>query len=95
LNKTEIITVVTNKLQNKLLSKDIDSVITLFIDIIKESLQNNEKISLRGFGTFSTKFIGAKSGNSFGNAWSCKAKYVPKIKFSDSFRNKLSESIKG
>ena len=95
MNKSEIITVVENKLKNQLSRKEVGSVVNIFIDTIKEALENNEKISFKGFLLFETKLVKEKSGHSFGKDWLIPSKYVPKVKFSTSFKKMLALNTKG
>jgi len=91
MNKSEIVTVVANKLQNKLSKKEVESVIDIFIDTIKETLQNRGKVIFRGFITFKTQLVSAKSGKSFGKQWSIGSKYNPKATFSPSFKKTIKQ----
>lgn len=50
MNRQELITEISNR--TKLNKKDTENVVATFIDVIKESLIKEEKISLSGFGTF-------------------------------------------
>ena len=94
MNKNEVITVVANKLKNQLSKKEVGSVVNIFIDTIKEALENNEKISFKGFLSFETKLIKGKNGHSFGTNWSIPTKYVPKVKFSTTFKKMLALNTK-
>lgn len=94
MNKTEITTIVANKLANKVNKKEVASVINTFLDTLQEALTNNEKISFKSFLTFETRFVKAKSGNSFSKEWSVPARYVPKVKFSSSFKKKIATEVK-
>ena len=94
MNKSEITTVVANKLKNQLSIKEVGSVVNIFIDTIKEALENNEKILFKGFLSFDTKLVKDKNGNSFGKDWSIPSKYVPKVKFSTAFKKMLALNTK-
>ncbi len=90
MNKGEITTVVANKLQNNLSKNEVESVIDIFIETIKEALQNKEKVILKGFISFRTQLVSAKSGKSFGKEWSIGSKHVPKVSFSPSFKKSIN-----
>jgi len=94
MNKSEIITVVTNKLNNQLTKQDVASVVNMLIDTIKEALQHNKKVSFKGFLLFETKLVQGKKGHSFGQDWTITSKYVPKVKFSSSFKKVLADNTK-
>lgn len=93
MNKNQITTVVANKLQNTLSRHEIQSVIDILIETIKETLQNNEKITFKGFLTFTTQIVSAKSGVSFGKEWSTKSRYAPKVQFSKAFKEDIAKKL--
>ena len=95
MNKKEIITVVANKLTSQVDKKEVQSVIDTLLETIKESLQNNERVNFKGFLSFETKLIQEKSGHSFGKDRSIASRYVPKVKFSKSFKDILALNTKG
>ena len=68
----------------------IRDIIDFFINEVKESLLKKEVVHIKGFATFKTKFVEAKEGESFGKKWSTDAKYVPVIKFSQSFKSQFA-----
>lgn len=90
MNKGEITTVVANKLQNNLSKKEVGDVIDIFIETIKETLQNRGKVILKGFITFRTQLVSAKSGKSFGKEWSIGSRQIPKVSFSPSFKKSIN-----
>jgi nucleoid DNA-binding protein len=90
MNKGEIIRVVSNKLQNNLSKKEVGDVIDIFIETIKETLQNKDKVILKGFITFKTRLSSAKSGESFGKKWSIGSRQIPKVSFSPSFKKSIN-----
>jgi len=92
MNKSDLTTVVANKLQNKLSKNEVAKIVNIFIETIKEVLENHEKVSLKGFLSFDTKLVQEKTGNSFGKNWTIASRYVPKVKFSTSFKKVLALS---
>jgi nucleoid DNA-binding protein len=95
MNKTELTTVVFNKLSNQLSKKkDVEDVINTLLDTIKESLMNNQKITFKGFLSLGTTLVQEKSGNCFGRDWTTSTKYIPSTKFSSSFKKMLEKNTK-
>jgi len=90
MNKGEITTIVANRLQNNLSKKEVGEVIDIFIETIKETLQNRAKVILQGFISFRTQLVSAKSGKSFGKEWSISSRQIPKVSFSPSFKKSIN-----
>ena len=57
--KSELV-IALNKRHKELNSSDIELILNLFFNKIKEGLNNNQNIELRGFGTFRKKINKAK-----------------------------------
>ena len=57
--KSELV-ISLNKKHRELSSNDIEHILDLFFNKIKEGLNNNQNIELRGFGTFRKKINKAK-----------------------------------
>ena len=57
--KSELV-IALNKKNRTLSSSDIEQILNLFFNKIKEELNNNRSIELRGFGTFKKKINKAK-----------------------------------
>ena len=57
--KSELV-ISLNKKHRELSSNDIEQILDLFFNKIKEGLNNNQNIELRGFGTFRKKINKAK-----------------------------------
>lgn len=94
MNQTELTTVVFNKLNNQLSKKEVEGVINTLLGTMKESLENNQKITLKGFFSIYTTLVKEKNGHSFGTDWSIPTKYVPKVKFSATFKKMLAVNTK-
>lgn len=60
MNKTQLASAIAKK--SGLSNKDCVAVINAFMDVVKESLQNGDSVSLIGFGTFSVKDRAARKG---------------------------------
>lgn len=50
MNKTELVTAMAEK--SELSKKDAEKVLTTFVDIIKDTLSNGDKLTITGFGSF-------------------------------------------
>lgn len=94
MNKTELVTVVTSKLNNVLSKQEILSVINAMIEAIQESVVNNQKVSLKSFLTFEPIIRPAKQGTSFGKDWSIPKLHSVKVKISSSFKKLLALKTK-
>ncbi|MBP5835690.1 HU family DNA-binding protein [Candidatus Phytoplasma meliae] len=78
--------------KNGISQKDADKLLTSFVDVIAESMQSleeEEKITLTGFGTFEVKQRNAYQGKNprTGKPIDIPAKKVPVFKFSKSFKD--------
>ncbi|WP_349402126.1 HU family DNA-binding protein [Candidatus Phytoplasma solani] len=72
--------------------KEADRFLSSFIEVISENLQlfeEDEKLTLTGFGTFEVKQRSARQGKNprTGNSIDIPAKKVPVFKFSKSFKD--------
>lgn len=60
MNKQELIVEISNR--TGLTKKDTENVVVTFMDVVKESLAQREKVSLSGFGTFDVVERAARTG---------------------------------
>ena len=60
MNKAQLIDAIVAK--SELSKKDADVALTAVIDAIKDALKAGDKVALVGFGTFSVKERGARTG---------------------------------
>lgn len=60
MNKTELVASIAGKAG--ISKKDAEKALAAFIDTVTETLKNDEKIQLIGFGTFETHETGARTG---------------------------------
>ena len=56
MNKSDLVELITNK-NTYLTKKDIDECLTGILDFASDSLGSGKRIEVRGFGTFSKKYI--------------------------------------
>ncbi|MFP4200326.1 MAG: HU family DNA-binding protein [Bacillota bacterium] len=75
--------------------KDVDKVIGTTLDTIVNTLCNNEKVSLVGFGTFEVRKRSARKGRNpaTGEEMQIPAGYVPGFRVSKSVREKVNEEL--
>lgn len=92
MNKNEIGIIIANKLDNEISKKDIATVINAFIDTVKETLVKGDKITIEGFISFSTMIIDEKSGTCFGKDWKTPKKFIPTVKYSNSFKKQIANN---
>lgn len=60
MNKSELVVAVSEK--TGIQKKDVEQVISAFIDVTVDTLKNRDKIQLVGFGTFETRHRNEKMG---------------------------------
>lgn len=60
MNKNELISAIAE--ETELSKKEVTSVINALTDIITETLKNDDKVQLVGFGTFETRKRAARTG---------------------------------
>ena len=89
---SEFITEYANKLN--ISKKQAESLITTIISTIKKSLEKNEKIEIRGFGTFLNKKYESYTGINPKTLEKVKVgkKYVPTFKSTQKLKDKVNNS---
>lgn len=90
MNKGELITAVAEKSQ--LAKKDVENVLNGFIEMVGETLQQGEDITLVGFGSFVVKEQAARVGRNpaTGAEIQIPAKKVPGFKAGKQLKDKLA-----
>lgn len=73
--------------------REVDTIVSIFFDTIIEHLAKNGRVELRGFGAFSTRSRGARTGRNprTGRLVDIKAKRVPHFKPGKEIRAKLND----
>ena len=61
MNKTELIAKIAENCDMK--KKDVEKVLTSYVETIEAALKNDEKVSIVGFGTFEAKKRAARKGH--------------------------------
>ena len=75
-----------------LTQKDIERVVSVILDRMIQALEGGGRVELRGFGAFSVRSRGARSGRNprTGEAVSVRAKHVPFFKSGKDLRVRLN-----
>jgi DNA-binding protein HU-beta len=91
MNKKELIDAMAKDLDSS--KKDIDLVLGTFMDVVKEALTREEKVTLVGFGTFQVQQRKATTGINPQTKEKMKipAKKYAKLKFSDKINEMLNK----
>lgn len=90
MNRQELITKIANK--TGLMKKDAEDAVVAFMDVVKESLIDGEKISLTGFGTFDIVERAARTGRNpkDGSTIQIAASKAPKFKPAKSLKEAMN-----
>ncbi|MEE1060493.1 MAG: HU family DNA-binding protein [Ruminococcus sp.] len=91
MNKTELIAAVAE--QSGLTKKDAEKAVSATIDTIINSVANNEKIQIAGFGTFEQRQRDARTGCDprTGNRIEIPASKVPAFKAGKGFKDAVNK----
>lgn len=75
-----------------LYQRDVERIVTTIFDEITNALAQGDRVELRGFGAFSVKERGARTGRNprTGDSVSVDAKYIPYFKTGKQLREKLN-----
>ena len=75
-----------------LYQRDVERIVTTIFDEITESLARGDRVELRGFGAFSVKERGARTGRNprTGETVDVDAKFIPYFKTGKQLRQKLN-----
>ena len=89
MNKTEVVSAVAEK--TGLSKKDSDAAVNATIDAITESLKNDDKVALVGFGTFEVRARAERMGKNpqTGEAIKIAASKVPAFKAGKALKDAL------
>lgn len=90
MNKAELIVAVADK--TNLSRKDVDKVVNTMLDTIMETLRDNGKVSLVGFGSFEAKERPARKGHNpmTGEVIDIEASRAPSFKAGKSLKEILN-----
>ena len=93
--RSEIISELSKKIENKLKKSEIDKIIKIILDTIVEEISNNKSTEFRNFGRFSLKVIKEKINAR--NPKNNEKIFVPekrslKFKMSKELKNKINQN---
>ena len=91
MNREELISEISKK--TKVSKKDASLILSATLDTIQSSVKKGHKVTLVGFGTFSSKHRAARNGRNpqTGKAIKIAAKNVPSFSAGKSFKSMLSK----
>lgn len=91
MTKSELIEAIAQK-QTQLALKDIDIAVKTMLEHMVESLENNERIEIRGFGSFCLHHRPARTGRNpkTGEKVELPEKYVPYFKPGKELRDRVN-----
>ena len=89
MNKTELIAAVAEKAS--ISKKESEVVINAALDTIIDSLKNDEKVQLVGFGSFETKHRAERTGRNPKESITIAASKVPTFKAGKAFKDAVAE----
>lgn len=91
MNKEELISEISKK--TKVSKKDAGLILSATIDSIQKSVKKGNKVTLVGFGTFSSKHRAARNGRNpqTGKTIKIAAKNVPSFSAGKAFKSMLSK----
>ena len=90
MTKSELIEKISYN-QDQLPPKDVELAVRMILDRMVNSLSNNERIEIRGFGSFSLHYRAARVGRNpkTGAAVDLNGKYVPHFKPGKELRKRV------
>jgi integration host factor subunit beta len=94
MTKSELIEKISS-LQDQLPPKDVELALRMILEKMASTLANNQRVEIRGFGSFSLHYRAARVGRNpkTGDSVDLRGKYVPYFKPGKELRNKVNSSI--
>lgn len=92
MNKQELITAMANK--SGMTKKDVDKAVNAFVNVVKDTLIDGEKVQLMGFGTFEVRERAARKGRNPRNPQEeidIPASKLPAFKPGKSFKDEINK----
>ncbi len=93
MTKSELIELLAAK-QKHLPTKDVELAVKQVLEIMSDALSQGDRIEIRGFGSFSLHYRGARQGRNpkTGDAVALAGKYVPHFKPGKELRERVDQS---
>ena len=94
MTKSELIEKISNN-QDQLPPRDVEQAVRMIIEKMSSALINNQRIEIRGFGSFSLHYRAPRMGRNpkTGDAVKLQGKYVPHFKPGKDLRNRVNDSL--
>ncbi len=94
MNKKELVQEISK--QTGFAQKDVTKMLTVFLDLIKETVAKDEKLQLIGFGTFEARKRNARQGinPATGKPINIPETYMPSFKAGKSFKDCVNKNKK-
>lgn len=91
MTKSELIEKISNN-QDQLPPRDVEQAVRMIIEKMSSALINNQRIEIRGFGSFSLHYRAPRVGRNpkTGDAVKLQGKYVPHFKPGKDLRNRVN-----
>ena len=91
MTKSDLIDIIAQKQSSLMSYKEIESAVKILIDQIAQSLENGERVEIRGFGSFSLHYRPPRIGRNpkTGASVHLNAKYVPHFKAGKLLRERV------
>ena len=94
MTKSELIEKISSN-QDQLPHRDVEQAVRMIIEKMSSALINNQRIEIRGFGSFSLHYRAPRVGRNpkTGDAVKLQGKYVPHFKPGKDLRNRVNNSL--
>lgn len=94
MTKSELIEKISSN-QDQLPPRDVEQAVRMIIEKMSSALINNQRIEIRGFGSFSLHYRAPRMGRNpkTGDAVKLQGKYVPHFKPGKDLRNRVNNSL--
>jgi len=93
MTKPELITNISLKAEG-ITKKDIEAILSAFVETVETEVAEGNPVSLTGFGTFEKRETKATFGVMNGKEWSKEAGAKPAFKAGKGFRDLIKNSVK-
>ena len=84
-SKTQIIKEINEKIDTQSI-KSITEVVNTLIEVITETLADNQAVNIQGFLSIQNKLVKGRTGEFNGVKWETKDRLMPKVKLSSKFK---------
>ena len=92
MNKMELVSKIVDKSSSTVTKAQVEDMVNTFMNVVKETLINGDKIQLVGFGTFETVHKAARKGKNpqTGEELVIAERNVPKFKPGKAFKDAMN-----